>query len=224
MNEKKEKVEVKKPVLQAGLGKDVTVPTKAEEQSSAARPAGAPGGRSGYVRQRFHGRGRQRERRETDAYDHEVILLRRTAKVMEGGKRMRFSAMIAVGDKKGKVGLGLGKAGDPRSAIEKGRREAKKNLVRVHVVNGTVPHETVHTFKAAKIFIRPAKEGTGLIAGSSVRTVLELAGVRNAATKIYGSRNKIINAYGTVDMLKKFKSRRDLALQRDELAVKAKKS
>ena len=217
----------------AGLGKDVTVPEKTDNRSQASQRGqrgqggfgvqhgqggqGGQAGRSGYVRQRFRGRGRgDRDRRENDAYEHSVILLRRTTKVMEGGKRMRFSAMVAIGDKKGKVGLGLGKAADPRSAIEKARRDAKKNLVRVHMINGTVPHEMEHSYKGAKIFIRPAREGTGLIAGSAVRTVLELAGIRNAAAKIYGSNNKINNAYCTVDMLTKFKSRRDLALQHGE--------
>lgn len=247
---KKVEAEVKPEATKAeprGLGKDVTVP---EGPSAGARPGGfrpgggrpggfrpggarpgarpgggspegsEPGGRSGYVRQRFRGGGR--ERREMDAYEHSVILIRRTAKVMEGGKRMRFSAMVAVGDKKGKVGLGISKAAEPRTAIEKARREAKKNLVHVRIVNGTIPHQMEHRFHAAKIFMRPAKEGTGLIAGSSVRTVLELAGVRNAAAKIYGSNNKIVNAYCALEMLKKFKTEKDLINQRGITAVPVK--
>lgn len=187
-----------------GLGKDVSLKVEEKEKPESSR--------SGYIRQRF--RGGDRSRMEVDAYDHAVILLRRTAKVMEGGKRMRFSAMVAVGDKKGKVGLGLAKAGDPRSAIEKARKEAKKNMVHVRVVNGTIPHELEYRFHAAKIFMRPAPEGTGLIAGSSVRAVLELAGVRNAAAKIYGSSNKIVNAYCALEMLKSFKTRKQLMMQK----------
>jgi len=226
MNEKVDNTKpvkiIKKVEPVVGLGKDVVVPLKTDHRDAPTKPGsrpgnqGEPGGRSGYVKQRFRGRGREYERRENDAYEHSVILLRRTTKVMEGGKRMRFSVMVAIGDKKGKVGLGIGKAADPRSAIEKARRDAKKNLVRVHMVNGTVPHEMEHSYKGAKIFIRPAREGIGLIAGSAVRTVLQLAGIRNAAAKIYGSNNKINNAYCTVDMLTKFKSKRDLALQHGE--------
>jgi small subunit ribosomal protein S5 len=192
---------------------------KKKPEAKPAKPAkpiekDRPGDkRSGYIRQRFPGR-RVADRKREDAYEHNVIQLRRTTKFVEGGKRMRFSAMVAVGDKKGKVGIALAKAGDPRTAIEKGQKKAKKHLVKVPVVDGTVPHDMVHSYKAAKVFIRPAKEGTGLIAGSSVRTILELAGVKNAFAKIYGTNNKITNAYCVVEMLQLMKTPGDLAAQK----------
>lgn len=158
--------------------------------------------RDGYVLQR---RVFEKPEAAEEKYDYVVVSLRRTAKVMEGGKRMRFSAIVAVGDRKGSLGIAIGKAPEPNSAIEKARRKAKRYLIKVPLVNGTVPHSFSHKFKAAKIFVRPAKSGTGIIAGSTIRPLFELMGVKDICSKIYGSRNPINNAYCLYEGLKMLK-------------------
>lgn len=166
-----------------------------------------PAKRGQYIRQRFPGGQREvRRKKQDDAYDHVVVELRRTAKVLAGGKRMGFSAFVAVGNRDGSIGIALGKAPDPRSAVSKAQKRARKNMIKVYLPNNTLPYEMEHTFKAAKVFIRPAHEGTGLIAGGSVRIMLDLVGVKNASAKIYGTNNKITNAYCVFEMLKKYGS------------------
>ena len=138
------------------------------------------------------GRGRRDDRRrEDDGLDKVTVEIRRVTKVVKGGRTMRFSAMVVVGDKKGKVGIGIGKAAEVPQAIDKAVAYAKKHMQKVAIVNGTVAHETIGKFSASKITLFPAKEGTGLIAGASARAVLELAGFTDVVTKVHGSTNKI---------------------------------
>ena len=156
----------------------------------------------------------RRRQKENRGYDMKTISVRRVAKVNKGGKRLRFSAMVVVGDKKGKVGIGLGRGADPRSAIGKGEKKAVKTMQSIHLVGDTIPHEIEQKFGAARVLLRPAKHGTGVIAGSSVRTVLELAGIENVYGKLLGSNNPIANTYCAYEALLNLRNDRVLKKMR----------
>lgn len=132
----------------------------------------------------------------------EIIDLSRVTRVMAGGKRMRFRACVAVGDKHGRVGIGIAKGADVTQSINKAVSKAKKNLVRVPIVHESIPYEVTQKFGAARVFLKPAPKGTGVRAGGSVRTVLVLAGIPNIVGKIMGSKNKINNVSVTIRALK----------------------
>ncbi|MFA5075800.1 MAG: 30S ribosomal protein S5 [Patescibacteria group bacterium] len=149
-------------------------------------------------------RGR-REEGPADDFEQKIIDLARVTRVTKGGKRLRFRACVAIGDRNGQVGLGLAKGQDVTMAISKAVVQAKKSLVTIPIVNGTIPHEITEKFKAAKILLKPAKVGKGVIAGGSVRIILQLGGVSNIVAKILGNNNKLTNALVTISALKKFK-------------------
>tara|TARA_B100001175_G_C19441734_1_gene606606 strand:+ start:768 stop:1271 length:504 start_codon:yes stop_codon:yes gene_type:complete len=126
---------------------------------------------------------------ELDLKEESVIKINRTAKVTSRGKRFRFSALVVVGDGNGHIGLGLGKANEVITAINKGKEIAKRSIIKVSIINGTIPHSIIGKHGSSRIFLKPAAPGTGIIAGASVRLVLEQVGVNNILTKRQGSKN-----------------------------------
>ena len=152
--------------------------------------------------------GRPRREAVEREFDQTIIDLARVTRVMAGGKRMRFRATVVIGDRKGRVGLGTGKALDVSEAINKAVNSAKKDLITIPLFEGTLPHEVRVKLGAAKILLKPASDGTGIIAGGAVRSVLDLGGVPNVAAKMLGSRNKLNNARATMKALKLLQPRK----------------
>ena len=143
-----------------------------------------------------------------------VVAINRVAKVVKGGRTFRFSAVVVVGDGAGHVGVGNGKAAEVPDAIKKAIEEAKKNLITVPIVGTSIPHEFVGQFGSAKVMLKPAVEGTGIIAGGSVRPVLELAGYRDIRTKIIGTNNTRNVVYATLEGLKSMQTVESVAKKR----------
>lgn len=153
------------------------------------------------------------EKKESDLQEN-VVFINRVAKVVKGGRRFSFAAVVVVGDGKGKVGAGLGKAAEVPEAIRKGVEDAKKNMITVALKNGTVPHPMLGIYGAGKVIMKPAAEGTGIKAGGPVRAVLALAGIRNILTKSLGSSNPINMVRATMDGLSKLENAETVAALR----------
>ncbi|MGN0787587.1 MAG: 30S ribosomal protein S5 [Candidatus Onthoplasma sp.] len=149
-----------------------------------------------------------------DEFDKRTLSLRRVTKVVAGGRNMRFSALVVVGDKKGQVGMGLSKATEVPNAIEKATKAAKKSLIKTPIVDGTIPHEVIGKFAKTSVKMLPSKPGSGLIAGGAARTVLEVAGYTDITAKIYGSTDKINVVRATLNGLKSLRTKEQVAMLR----------
>lgn len=147
----------------------------------------------------------RRSPREEKEFEEYMLQLDRVTRVVKGGRRMRFRATVIIGDRAGRVGIGLGKGADVQIAARKGAAEAKKNLITVAIVNDTIPHPVKLKYKAARILILPAAPGTGLIAGSAVRKMLELAGVKNVLSKSFGTTNRVVLGQAMLKVLSELK-------------------
>ena len=166
--------------------------------------------RGGDRKRNFKGRkgGPGRGRGESglpEEFEQKIIDIARVTRVMAGGKRMRFRACIAIGNKKGRIAIGLAKGADVAGAVTKAVNKAKKNFIDVPIVNETIPHEIYQKVGAAKILFKPAKKGRGIIAGGAVRVVLELSGIKNITSKILGTGNKVNNVKCTIEALQNLK-------------------
>ena len=144
---------------------------------------------------------RSRGNKEKEEFEQRIIDIARVTRVMAGGKRMRFRACVAIGDKKGRVAVGLAKGKDVTIAVTKAVSKAKKNIVMVPIVNNTIPHEIYQKFGAAKVLFKPARKGRGIIAGGAVRIVLELSGIKDVTSKILGTNNKVNNVKCAIEAL-----------------------
>lgn len=162
-----------------------------------SRPGGDRRGRPGQGRQ-----DRRDTPREEKIFTEQVISIDRVARVVRGGRRFRFKALVAVGDMKQRVGVGVAKGADVQAAVAKATDRAKKNLLTIPIVKATIPHETSAKVGGAKVLLMPAAPGTGIIAGGAVRSIIGLTGVTNLLAKALGSNNKVNNAYATLDALK----------------------
>jgi small subunit ribosomal protein S5 len=188
-------------------------------QSRGQGPSGATGGNprggSGATRERdARGRGGGARGRGDSEFQDRVVEIRRVAKVVKGGRRFNFSALVVVGDGNGRVGVGLGKANTVPAAIGKGQDRAKANMFQVPMRNTTIPHEVLGKFESSSVMLKPASEGTGVIAGAGVRAVMELAGIRDVLTKALGSTTAVNLVQATVDGLKKLRSKADIEKMR----------
>lgn len=143
--------------------------------------------------------------REKSEYEERILEIDRVCRTVKGGKRFRFRALVIIGNRKGKVGLGVGKATEVAQAVSKASNKAKKNLIDVPIVNETIPYSIKVNFGSARLILKPAGKGTFIVAGGAVRSVVELAGIKNILSKIFGSSNKINNAKATIEAFKKLK-------------------
>ena len=156
-----------------------------------------------------------------DAFEERVIEVNRVSRTVKGGRRIRFRALVVIGDKNGKVAMGMGKSGEVSEAVSKAASRARKSIIEVPIINGTIPHEVIGQFGAAKVLLKPASDGTSVVAGGSVRVVAELAGISDLLAKSLGSRSKINNIAATIVALSSFNKRAVSSLEKYKNVVVA---
>lgn len=186
--------------------KDGFTPIPTDEQSAQKE---ANNTKEGFKKNRRPGFGRAGfgKDRPKDEFQTKLLDLARVTRVTGGGKRMSFRAIVVAGDKKGRVGIGIDKGRDVSQSIDKATRRAKKDLINIVIIDGTIPHEVEAKYGPAVILLKPQRKGRGLVAGGAVRTICDLAGIKNISSKILsGSKNKLNNARATMEALKKLKS------------------
>jgi len=199
---------------------DDVIENKDDVDAGAAVEAAAEGGRGEHREGRGEGRrGRGRDRdRDRDFVEKEfvekLVKLNRTAKVVKGGRRFSFSALTVIGDRKGKVGYGFGKANDVSEAIRKSIDKAKRNMITLPVKNGTIPHEVTGLFKSSRVLLKPACSGTGIIAGGPVRAIMEAGGVTDVLSKSIGSSSQYNVVKATFDCISKMMDARAISRNR----------
>lgn len=204
--------EVTQKVADIPVVKDVPVSNKAPGHFKFEKKGG-------------RGRGGDRER-EPKEFEEKVVAVDRVTRVVKGGRRMRFRALVVVGDKKGRIGYGLGKGNEVVVAVNKGANKAKKGLLHLDIQSGTIPHDIIGKSRSTRVLLKKAKKGRGIIAGGAVRIVLELAGYSDIVSKSYGSNNKTNNVIATLDglgsLLKKKKKVPRVAEKKDAKAPEKK--
>lgn len=161
-----------------------------------------------YSERKGRARKRKMRKKSEDELDVRLVSIRRVSKVKAGGKRLRMSVMVVIGDKKGRVGVAISRGKDVKDAQNKAINKAKKDLILIPLRGQTIPHDVTYKYKAAKVFLRPAAPGTGVIAGGAVRAVCEVGGIKDILTKVIGSKNIITNVYATFEALKSLKLER----------------
>lgn len=175
---------------------------------------GGPGGQGGRGGRDGGRGGRGGRQRENSEFQDRVVEIRRVAKVVKGGRRFNFSALVVVGDGKGRVGVGLGKANTVPVAISKGQDKAKREMFNVPMRNTTIPHGVIGKYESSEVLLKPASEGTGVIAGGGVRAVLELAGIKDVLTKALGSTTSVNLVKATVEGLQRLRTKAQIEQQR----------
>lgn len=188
---------------------EVKTETPVETKAEAA-PA-APAKKAAFKKNDRKPQRRPRRDRNEKEFEERVVTINRVTKVVKGGRRFRFAALVVIGDGKGRVGFGTGKANEVPDAIKKAIETAKKNLIKIPTVGTTVPHAITGNYGAGSVFLRPASEGTGVIAGGAIRDVLEVAGIKDVLTKCLGSRTPINMVRATFAALEELKTVEDIA-------------
>ncbi|MDP2830552.1 MAG: 30S ribosomal protein S5 [bacterium] len=195
MTEKKEQNKIQSGNNSGETAKSAAFGAKPAEAKKRAFRGG--GGRRGGFR--------NKSGQAQEEFEQRIIDIARVTRVMAGGKRMRFRACVAIGNKKGKAAIGLAKGADVTNAVTKAVNKAKKNIIEIPIVNDTIPHEIRQKYGAAEILFKPARKGRGIIAGGAVRIIVELSGIKNITSKILGTNNKVNNVKCAIEALKRLK-------------------
>ena len=196
---------------------------KPEEKKTTPVPEVKAEGRPQRERRPRKG-GRGRKPREAKEFEEAILQIDRVTRVVKGGRRLRFRLSVVIGDKKGRVGFGIGKSAEVMTAIQKAVVQAKRNLISVPMNNGTLPHEANSQFKSSRVLLFPAPEGKGVIAGGAVRKILELAGVKDVLSKSHGSRNKLNVAVATFNALQSLETAKNpgAKITKEDIAIEEK--